>query len=394
MLNRQGPGRLGACLGAALFAACGDGRDQDDSASSSITLNPTTVSTTTPATDGTTDDTMDSDTIGKLDVSGGADSSTGVDECQSLDEVAGIGLQPADIIVVVDNSGSMDYEAGLVQNYMNQFSSQIFLANIDAHVVIISAYPDNTGVCIDPPLGSGGCPLTDNNPPLFTHINDSVGSNDALQKIITHHADWAPVMRATATKHIIVVTDDDSDLSAGDFQTMWAALDPSYVPYQFHAIAATADPILACLAQPPHQCCAISAAVGNEYMDLTGATGGVFGDLCDQEFQPIFDQVAMQVIQGSTLACEYTIPPPPDGETFDPSQVNVEFFDGADVSLLDLGYVESAAACGGVSHGWYYDDPAAPTTILLCPQTCDSVQGFPAMSRVSIQFGCATVPAG
>jgi hypothetical protein len=288
----------------------------------------------------------------------------------------------------------MDFEANAVQVNMNAFSSQIFLANIDAHVVIISAYPDNTGVCIEPPLGSGGCPLTDNNPPLFTHINDSVGSNDALQKLLAHHADFAPVMRATASKHIIVVTDDESDLDAASFQAMWAALDPTYVPYQFHAIAATADPVLACLAQPAHQCCAISAAVGNVYMNLCGATGGVFGDLCLQEFQPIFDQVAMQVIAGSTLACEYTIPPAPDGETFDPAQVNIEFYDGGGASLLDLGYVDNAAACGGVTNGWYYDNPAMPMTIVLCPQTCDAVQGFPAMSSVSIQFGCATVPAG
>ena len=90
----------------------------------------------------------------------------------------------------------------------------------------------------------------------------------------------------------------------------------------------------------------------------------------------------------------YTIPPVPQGETFDPAQVNVEFSDGGGVSLLDLGYVEGAAACAGVGNGWYYDDPAMPSTILLCPQTCDAVQGFPPMSRVSIKFGCATVPAG
>lgn len=396
MLERPSLALSCVCLAATLSTACGaDREEEDDSLSTSVSLSTTTtVSTTAPATEG--DDTMGSDTIGKLDVGGPstADGSTGLDECESIDEVAGIGLQPADIIVVIDNSGSMDFEANQVQVNMNAFSSQIFLANIDAHVVVISSYPDSTGVCIDPPLGSGGCPLTDNNPPLFTHINDGVDSNNALQKLIEHHPDWAPVMRGTASKHVIIVTDDESDLSAADFQTMWAALDPAYVPYKLHAIAATADPIFACLQQPPHQCCAISAAPGNVYMNLAGATGGVFGDLCLQEFQPIFDAVATQVIEGSALACEYTIPPAPNGEDFDPGQVNVEFFDGANASLLELGKVDDAAACAGVADGWYYDDAAAPTTILLCPQTCESVQGFPPMSRVSIQFGCATVPAG
>jgi hypothetical protein len=119
---------------------------------------------------------------------------------------------------------------------------------------------------------------------------------------------------------------------------------------------------------------------------------GVFGNLCGQEFQPIFDAVAEQVIQGSALACEFSIPPPPDGEEFDPNQVNVEFEDDAGATL-PIGYVETMADCGGVADGWYYDDPAAPTSIILCPQTCEKIQGF-TMAQISILFGCATMPAG
>jgi hypothetical protein len=339
---------------------------------------------------------MSSDSIGKLDVGAADSSGTGnIDECESIDEVAGIGLQPADIIVVVDNSGSMDAEAGFVQASMQPFSTQVFLAGIDAHVVLISA--DDTsdaGICLPTPLGSGMCP-DDTNLPGYLHVVDSVGSNDGLQKIIQHHATWAPQMRATANKHIIVITDDDSDLSANDFNTMFLALDPTYAGYRAHAIASPEDPVIACLGQTT--CCPfgpLSAALSQEYIDLAALTGGLFGNLCEQEFGPIFTAVAEQVIEGSALACEYTIPPVPQGETFDPAQVNVEFFDGGGVSLLDLGYVEGAAACAGVGNGWYYDDPAMPSTILLCPQTCDAVQGFPPMSRVSIKFGCATVPAG
>jgi hypothetical protein len=378
-------------LGLAVLAACGGGRDADDTASSSVSIT-TTISTTVDPTGGSETigaDTMESDTLGKLDVGGSADDSTGPEACESIDMMATVGLQPADIIIVIDNSGSMDFEANQVQINMNAFSSQIFLANIDAHVVLISQITGDTGVCIDPPLGSGGCPVDDNNPPGLTHIIDSVDSNNALQKIIEHHADWSPVMRATASKHIIVVTDDESDLSAADFQAMWAALDPSYVPYKVHAIAAPEGPVAGCLNQT--SCCITSAAAGAVYIQLTTATGGVFGNLCDQEFQPIFDAVAQQVIQGSAIACEFAIPPPPEGEDFDPMQVNVEFFDG--VGTLDIGNVENAAACAGVTDGWYYDDPAMPQTILLCPQTCDTIQGF-TDAAISIQFGCATVPAG
>jgi hypothetical protein len=287
----------------------------------------------------------------------------------------------------------MEFEANSVQSYLNMFSSQIFLANIDAHVVLISSYPgQGHGICIDPPLGSGGCPADDNNPPLFTHVNQEVDSNNPLQLLISTHAMWAGAMRATASKHIIVVTDDDSDLSAADFTAMWAGLDPTYVPFKVHAIAAPQDPVTSCLDGNATGCCAISAAASLVYQQLCNQTMGVFGNLCQQQFQPIFDEVAEQVIQGSTIACEFAIPPPPEGEEFDPMQVNVEFMDDAGATL-EIGYVESMADCAGVTNGWYYDDPAAPTTILLCPQTCEAIQGF-AMAQIFIEFGCATKPAG
>lgn len=315
------------------------------------------------------------------------------DGCAEVSDQAMVGVQPADILVVVDNSGSMSMEAGFVQANMNTFSSQIFLANIDARVVLISADDsDDAGICLPQPLGSGACP-DDTNLPGYLHIVDGVGSNNGLQKILDHSATWLPQFRATASKHIILVSDDDSSLSANAFDQAFRALDPSLEDYTFHAIASPEDPVLACIAMT--SCCPalipLSADISQEYIDLAALTGGIFGNLCEQNFGPIFDQVSTQVVSGASLACEYDIPPPPDGMDFNPDQVNVEFDDGAG-GTLDIGRVDSPADCAGVSHGWYYDDPMAPTRIIVCPQTCDEIQGFN-MASISIKFGCATVPA-
>lgn len=388
-------GRTGGLLALVLVPAlaCGepDGREEMTTIGS-VSFNPTTGPMGSSTVGESDDDTVSGGST-KLDV-GGAD--TGVDtgnECAEISDTAMVGMQPADIIVVVDNSGSMDAEAGFVQANMNLFSSQIFLANIDAHVVLISATNESdAGICLAQPLGSGACP-DDTNLPGYLHIPDGVGSNDALQKIIQHYATWAPQMRQTASKHIIVVTDDDSDLSANDFNTQFLALDPSHAGYKFHAIASPEDPIFACLGQTV--CCPglpLSAAISEQYIDLVALTGGIFGNLCTQDFGPVFDQVSMAVVSGAALACEYPIPPPPDGEDFDPDEVNVEFDDGMG-GTLEIGRVDTPAACAGVMNGWYYDVPATPTNIVLCPQTCDTIQGF-ASASVSIKFGCATIPAG
>jgi len=382
--------------------ACGapDEREELTTVASSVTFNPPTTGSSM-GTGGTVgeseDDDVSDETRGgtKLDVGGNdtGPADTG-NECAEVSDTAMVGMQPADIIVVVDNSGSMQLEAGFVQNNMNTFSSQIFLANIDAHVVLISSTSDDdTGICLPTPLGSGACP-DDSKLPGYFHIPDGVGSNDGLQKILDHYADWAPHMRPTASKHIIMVTDDDSDLSANDFNNQFLALDASHAGYKYHAIASPEDPVLACIAQT--SCCPaffpFSAALSEEHIALVDLTGGIFGNLCIQNFGPIFNEVSTAVVSGAALACEYPIPPPPDGMDFDPDAVNVEFEDGVGATL-EIGRVDNPAACGGVMNGWYYDDPAMPTSIVLCPQTCTTIQGF-AQASVSIKFGCATVPAG
>ena len=388
----------------AMIGACGgdDGRDPFASGPSSVTLGPGTSPSTDPTMGGGEtmgdDETAEGGGGPKLDI--GSDESGGVDtgnECAAISDTADVGIQPADILVVVDNSGSMSMEAAFVQANMNAFSSQIFLANIDAHVALISANSsDDAGICLPQPIGSGSCPA-DDNPPSYLHIADGVGSSNALEKILQHYDQWSTIFRPTAAKHVIVVTDDDSSISANDFDTMFRALDPTLEDYTFHAIAAPEDPNpFECLVVMT-TCCGpggipLSADVGQVYIDLASLTGGVFGNLCEQNFGPVFDQVSMQVVSGATLACEYDIPPPPDGEEFNPAQVNVEFEDGMGTTL-PIGNVPGLADCAGVSDGWYYDDPLMPTKIVVCPQTCDQIQGLNNAS-VSIQFGCATIPAG
>ncbi len=330
----------------------------------------------------------------KLDVAAmsAGEEGGGPGECESLIDEADVGPRPQDIIIVIDNSGSMSAEAGFVQQFMNSFSVQIDAANIDSHIVMISAYPtgSDAGVCIAPPLGAGGCPAADTNPPSFVHIDSSVGSSDALSQIITHYPSYAQYLRQTAVTHVVVVTDDDSNMSAPEFIAQMSGLSPHLSEFVFHGIIAPEDLVQACLGGT--SCCGLAADQGAVYQQLIATTGGVEGNLCEQQFQPIFQAVAQQVIGGATLSCSYEIPPPPPGETFDKDEVNVEFDDGQG-GTLQIGRVDDPAQCGGVTDGWYYDNPVDPSVIIVCPQTCTKIQGF-AQASIAVIFGCATVPAG
>lgn len=301
-------------------------------------------------------------------------------DCAAVSEEAELVPLPADIIVVVDNSGSMSFEAGEIQDRMNDFSSQIIASGIDVHVVLVSSYPNaGNGICIDPPLGGGGCPLADNSPPTFTHVNQSVGSHNAWQVLISTHGQWSGAMREEAVKHIVVVTDDTSNMDWSDFDAQFKALDPSYAGYVHHSVVC-------------HSNCASAAGIGTDYITLSTNTGGVAADLCDQDFQAVFDVLSTEVIGGTAISCELEIPPPPDGMDFDPDAVNLEFDDGMG-GILQIGRVDSAADCPNVVDGWHYDDPTAPTMIVMCPQTCTKIQAAE-NGAIHVAFGCATIPAG
>lgn len=378
-----------------LLAGCEPGDDNNGNQASATTLGGLTGAGTGTGTGGGGGGTTD---VSEGSGDQGSDGSSGDDgpkfdlgaatsgeppeeeECAAVSEAAELVPLPADIIFVVDNSGSMQFEAGQVQARLNEFSTQIIDSGIDVHVVLISSYPnDGYGICIDPPLGAGGCPNADTNLPLFNHVDRFVSSSSAWADVLDTAAQWSPFMRAESSKHVVVISDDDPNISADAFDTGFVALDPSYSDYTHHSVVS-------------HSNCPTAADIGQPYIDLTNERGGVAADLCDQDFQAVFDALSTEVIGGTQLACEFDIPEPPNGESFDPDKVNVDFDDGLG-GTLSIPRVDSAAECAAVVDGWYYDNPAAPTRIVMCPQTCEKAQ-VAKNGSINIAFGCETIVPG
>ena len=386
--------RFGLVL-AALAVACGDdGREEEGLAptvSATITISGGSADASGGEDDESGEESGFGETTNPTGASAGDEGGNGSIECETLVDEAELGPRTQDIIFAVDTSGSMIQEAGFVQQQMNSFSIQIEAANVDARIVLLAEYPFliSPGICIDPPLGSGGCPDQDSNPPKFLHVPDSdIASSNALSRLIELYPGYGPLLRPDSLTHVVVVSDDNSALPAADFTSQFGALADQLDNFVFHAIVSTLDPDgPAC-----GSCCALGASQGTVYQELVSQTGGVEGNLCDQEFQPVFAAVAQQVIGGAALACSYTIPEPEQGQVFDRDAVNVEFEDSSG-NPFPVGRVDSEAECAGVSHGWYYDNPDDPNRIIVCPQTCDTIRDFEE-GKVAIKFGCETIPAG
>jgi hypothetical protein len=93
---------------------------------------------------------------------------------------------------------------------------------------------------------------------------------------------------------------------------------------------------------------------------------------------------ALAQIRKSVVACDFSIPPAPEGQELDPLAVNV-VLKNADNSEKILGYSKDCSA----ADGWRYDDEHAPKRITLCSAACDEARASNA-GKVSLAFGCKT----
>ncbi len=366
--------------------ACGDSRTGENE---SLTMTTTDASTSTSTSTGVVDESSSGEPkidIGKQDLP--------AQECAGETVMAVQKLAGARVVFVVDNSPSMYYETAEVQERLNGFAAAITDEDIEVRVVMLSAaamgYYGNDfvqqGICIPAPLGSGECAdmpanLTvapDSLEPEFLHMDQYVNSSNALPVIVEHHPAWGPFTAGADTVHFVVVSDDDSNQPYDYFIEHFIEDEPDRAAV-FHAVVPVTD-------------CPEASRIGEEYIMLAELTGGVVGDLCDQDFAGVFQVLSNAVVASTELPCEFEIPEPPEGEEFDPLKVNVEFDDGMG-GTLEIGNVFSLPMCNEVVDGWYYDDNQAPTSIRLCPHTCDFIQGQKGAS-VQVVLGCATVPAG
>lgn len=92
-------------------------------------------------------------------------------------------------------------------------------------------------------------------------------------------------------------------------------------------------------------------------------------------------EAVVRGIRSQAISCEFEIPTV-SGVTFDANRANVTYLSGPDARTLSYD-----AACG-TEFSWRYDDPAAPTRMILCDQACGTVRADP-HAALRVEFGCA-----
>ncbi len=341
---------------------------------------------------------------------------------------------PVDIIWVVDNSASMKPAIDELTQGLNDFANLVASTTIDFRVIMLSLRSKinpvtlpvgkRYGVCIPPPLaGDDDC----GNGQRYFQSSIDIRSTQPLEQFLgtldqtQGYAEgeerggepWAQWLRPEATKSIVVVTDDNSRLSASYFETFPGGTNPNnskyvlppgilhasrgavFEDYLFHGLYGwgdDTDPGVKCTypdrKQPPSS--------GPTYTELVQKTGGVRAKICDgaTAWTPFFESIAQAVIATSKIDCEFEIPPPDDGP-INPAAVNVRIVDdqpNGQEQEIPVFKVAGPQACDA-SGGWYYDDESDPKRVILCPASCDvaqSVVGVEKNGRIEVAYGCPT----
>ncbi|MBL8924255.1 MAG: hypothetical protein JNJ54_35730 [Myxococcaceae bacterium] len=342
---------------------------------------------------------------------GGGGLAGGGDACAEVTSMANLDKKPVDVILVIDNSGSMTVEIEAVQANVNtNLASIIGSSGLDYRIILISRHGSATAsqsVCIGPPLsGNPTCsppPATPTNGPRFFHYSTEIGSTNSLRRIIsTYNAPglegtgpmgWSGWLRDDAYRTFVEITDDnETGITPAQFEQQLTALMPAkfgtvqnrnYVFHSIVGVAAKANPAEAY--QPNENLvtgqCSTAVNPGTTYQELSRATGGLRFQMCEpNRYDTVFRTVAQGVIASAQVACDFAIPPLPGGFTA-ANRIYVAYTPGNGGAVQQFTQVANSAACAANS---FY---AQNGRVTFCPQTCSFVRMDP-MARVAVRFTC------
>ncbi len=343
--------------------------------------------------------------------SGGAG---GMAACATASATAKLSSEPVDIILIIDNSGSMKDELVSVENNINDnFATILTNSGIDYRVIVISRHrtDDNTSICVTAPLSTATtCPTAT---PMFSdrffQYSIKIESTDSFDRILETYSlpdekyeltavGWSEWLRPGAKKVFLEITDDNEDMPVDTFLDGLTAMAPEHfgadkdhLTFTWHSITglkekATAtdpylpdEPIQTALCTSPTNEVVLA---GEPYQDLSMRTGGLRFPLCQfASYDVVFQKIASDVVVKADIACDFDVPAPPEGQELDLTKVAVSKKMSDGTPLPAYGQAATSADCQ--ADAFYIEN----NHIYLCPDTCDALKADPA-GGVDVLFTC------
>lgn len=349
--------------------------------------------------------------------------------CRITQADATLVKEPVDIILVLDNSGSMEDELESVEQNINvNFANILKDSDVDYRLILISRHRKedrsaseeaSTSICVEAPLsGLASCPADE--PVLsdrFFQYSTKIESTDSFDIILdayeapydeSDHEDkydnaeegWKIWLRDGAKKVFLEMTDDNAEMPVDTFVNELTAMAPEHfgsdadhLNFIFHSIigiAEKADPAAAYLPDEPvvsEKCTGNNNDVenaGESYQVLSQRTGGLRFPLCQfQAYDTVFRTIAEDVVVRSDIQCDFAIPEAPPDTELELNNVAVRYTPGDGSEAIEFGQAAVADQCQ--DDAFYIDGDR----IFLCPETCDRIKADP-LSSVDVLFTCSS----
>lgn len=294
-----------------------------------------------------------------------------------------------DVLVMVDNSGSMTQEIVAIQRAINtHFANVLQDAGVDYRTVFLTRHGNAVAaqsMCITAPLsGLASCTPVPPQPVFnerFVQHSVEIGSTNAWSLFVHSFnaqdefnllpTGFKSFLRPNVFKDLIVVTDDNSSLSAANVEAQILALSDAHfgtaeaLNFRVDAfVGISGEPLSA--AEPVRTTkCTDAVNFGNVHQQLAIRMGGVRYSSCNTAAYPSYfaDIAARLVVE---TRCKLDLPEAPAGSVEDLDTLRTKITFGGN-TVVDIPAVANAAACAG--DGYF----VTGRTVQLCPTTCNAV---------------------
>ncbi len=309
---------------------------------------------------------------------GGGQSKPANDFSACAKATAGADAKPVYLVFVFDKSGSMN-ESGkwdAARSSMRDFFTSADAKGISASTQFFPLGNNNT-FCNQNLYSSPAVPMQALPSNALATSLDNVQPNGPTPtaSVLSGAITYAKSLQGTTAKDgsvaIVLVTDGLPQGCIDDMDVSYAAGEAAGVAATIPTYVVGVGDLLDNLNQ-----IATSGGTKSAFVVSVGDPAKTRSDLTN----------AINSIRNAALSCDYGIPAPPQGETLDPSKVNVQYTPtGGSANALQ----HNQSCAGGT--GWRYDDAQNPKRILMCDGTCSDIKSK--AGKVDVVFGCATVNA-
>jgi hypothetical protein len=410
--NGRGGFPIGRCLAGAVWLASALG-----CSAAGDSAGPLVVAEADPASSPAampSDMNPGSDIPSRAPGTGAAPAAEDTSACAMASAPVEIARLPVDIIIALDNSGSMDDEARAVEANINvNFASILQQTGVDYRVILVSEHRErdlqDTAICILSPLSSlTSCPSDQPGPSdRFFQYATEIDSSDSFDVLLETYDGqreddfelapngWREWLRPGSQKVFVEITDDDANTPAAEFVDALTALapehfgaDPSQPAFVWHSIVGLAplpiatDPYFPADPIEERECTGDVFNAGTTYQELSRSTGGLRFPICEfGGYDAVFQRIAENVVSTSGGACDFALPAPPGDRALDLDKVAVSYRPSSGGPPQLLGRVAAAADCRA---GAFVVDGAG---VHLCPEACDGVSAD-AAAAIDVLFTC------